>query len=267
MNTRKIPTRRLSRKQVGEALQSVPMQSILMGASNSKDKALTSKQLKFAEALALGDTKAGAYRKAYSSKGSGKTESGEGQRLAMHPAVSHQVEAFKLAIEAQRYATPAALRALVIERLTAAAINPEHKPAQQLRALELLGKVTEVAAFTERREIIKSDSPADAREKLLASLRAAISKSDGGASLLAELARRPALTIDQDTVMRSDDLGPCETGDIAVERNQPSDIDSAASVAPEPSPAGTVVAIHDVAPPPVPTPPMAADPCSSTLTY
>ena len=118
-----------------------------------------------------------------------------------------------------------------------------------------------------RREFVKTDSPDVGKERLLLSLRGAISKSDGGASLLAELARRPALTIDQDTVMRSDDPGPRETGDIAVERNQAGDIDSAASVATEPSPAGTVVAIHDVAPPPVPTPPMAADPCSSTLTY
>ena len=232
--------RRLSRKQVGEALKSVPMQSILMGASNSKNKALTSKQLKFAEALALGDTKAGAYRRAYDTRAKPQVQSLEGQRLAASPAVSLQVEAFKLAIEAQRYATPAALRALVIERLTAAAINPEHKPAQQLRALELLGKVTEVAAFTERREIIKSDSPADARERLLTSLRAAITTSGGGASLLAELSRRNTVTIDQATA-------------------DPTFSD-------EPDTAGEAIPDPEDSTPPTPTPQLAAGPPPPGLT-
>jgi len=170
----------------------MPMEAILLGASNSKEKRLTGKQIRFAEALAMGDTKAGAYRKAYNSNGTPVTQSHEGSRLAASPAVSAQVEAFKLALEAQRYATPAALRALVIERLTQAAINPEIAPAQQLRALELLGKVTEVAAFTERRELIKTDSASNAKERLINSLRAAITTSsgDGGRSLLAELSRR-----------------------------------------------------------------------------
>jgi hypothetical protein len=65
----------------------------------------------------------------------------------------------------------------VIERLTATAIDDEIKPAQRLRALELLGKVTEVAAFTERREIIKTESAGDARQSLLTNLRAALRAS------------------------------------------------------------------------------------------
>jgi hypothetical protein len=241
MNSDKIPTRRLSRKQVGEALKSMPMQSVLMGGNNSKERTLTTKQLRFAEALAMGDTKAGAYRKAYNTKGKPVTQSHTASRLSMSPHISAQVEAFKVAIEAQRYATPAALRALVIERLTAAALNPENKAAQQLRALELLGKVTEVAAFTERREIIKSESPADARDKLLQSLRAAISTGDGGASLLAELSRRPSVTIDADVAHVAHD-------------------------ADERAPAVTDLAIDADAPPPAPVPPSLAgsDPRSLT---
>lgn len=236
MNTGKIPRRRLTRAQVSEALQTMPMQSVLMGAQGGKDRTLTSKQLRFAEALALGDTKAGAYRKAYNTKGKPVTQSHTASRLSMSPHIAAQVEAFKVAMEAQRYATPAALRALVIERLTAAALNPDHAPAQQLRALELLGKVTEVAAFTERREIIKSDSPADARERLLTSLRAAISAGDQGASLLAELARRPALIIDAE-----------------------------ADAVLEPEPAPTVIAVDACAPPPAPAPPLPAGPRPPSL--
>jgi hypothetical protein len=204
MDSHKIPTRRLSRKQVAEGLQAQPMESILLGASNSKDKRLTGKQIKFAEALAMGDTKAGAYRKAYNTQGTPVTQSHEGSRIAASPAVSAQVEAFRLAIEAQRYATPAALRALVIERLTTTAIDADIAPAQRLRALELLGKVTEIAAFTERRELIKTDSAVNAKERLIMSLRAAITTSsgDGGKSLLAELSRR-----DPDNII---DIEPAE---------------------------------------------------------
>ena len=174
-------------------MQSVPMQSILMGANTGKDRKLTGKQIRFAEAIALGDTKAGAYRKAYNSTGKPVTQSRRGQELAKSSAVQAQVEAFQLALEAQRYATPQALRALVIERLTNTALDPEVKPAQKLRALELLGKVTEVAAFTERREIIRTDNPTEARDKLIQSLRLAISSGgDGADSLLAELSRRKA---------------------------------------------------------------------------
>jgi len=174
-------------------MQSVSMQSILVGASNTKERRLTTKQIRFAEALAMGETKAGAYRKAYNSTGKPVTQSHEGSRLAASPAISAQVEAFKVAIEAQRYATPSALRALVIERLTATAIDPAIKPAQQLQALMLLGKVTEVACFTERREIIRTDNATEARDKLVQSLRLALSSGgDGADSLLAELSRRKA---------------------------------------------------------------------------
>jgi hypothetical protein len=192
MNTHKIPTRRLSRKQIAEGMQAQPMEHILLGVNTGKDKRLTSKQVAFAEQIALGNTKAGAYRAAYDSHGKPVTQSRRGQEVAASGAVQAQVEAFRLALEAQRYATPAALRALVIERLTQAAINPDVPPAQQLRALELLGKVTEVAAFTERRELIKTDSASNAKERLINSLRAAITTSsgDGGRSLLAELSRR-----------------------------------------------------------------------------
>ena len=192
MNTQKIPVRRMSRKQVAEGLKAQPMEHILLGVNTGKDKRLTSKQVAFAEQIALGNTKAGAYRAAYDSHGKPVTQSRRGQEVAASGAVQAQVEAFRLALEAQRYATPAALRALVIERLTTTAINPEIAPAQQLRALELLGKVTEIAAFTERRELIKTDSAVNAKERLINSLRTAITTSsgDGGRSLLAELSRR-----------------------------------------------------------------------------
>ena len=183
---------KLTRKAINEGLSSVPIDTILLGAANTKISKLTAKQRRFAQAVALGDTQAGAYRKSYDTNGTPSTQGHSASRLANKPHINAQIEAFKLAIEAQKYASPLALRSLVIERLTATAIDDNIKPAQRLRALELLGKVTEVAAFTERREIIKTDSSDTARDKLMQSLRMAIATQAGagGASLLAELARR-----------------------------------------------------------------------------
>ena len=141
----------------------------------------------------MGETKAGAYRKAYDTETSPAAQSVEGRRLAAHPRIALQIEAYKLAAEARKYATPAALRSLVIEQLTAMAVNPDVKDAQRLRALELLGKVTEVAAFTERREVVKVTGSGDARDRLIESLRVALRAAPidaevVGESLLAELA-------------------------------------------------------------------------------
>jgi hypothetical protein len=196
------------------------MQSILMGSQTGKDKVLTHKQLRFAEELAKGKTKAGAYRAAYDSKGKPVTQSRRGQEVAAMGAVSAQVEAFKLAIEAARYATPAALRALVIERLTCHAIDSDIPPAQRLRALELLGKVTEVAAFTERREIITSDSTESARDKLLSSLRLAIQSPANpvGSMLLEELRRSRIGAINHEAidVDASESPEPTEHSEAAI---------------------------------------------------
>ena len=181
---------RLTRKLVAETLKAVPIDQVLVGAHRSSTKALTPKQRKFAEAVAMGATKAGAYREAYDTHTTPGAQSVEGRRIAANPRVALQIEAFKVAAEAKRYATPAALRSLVIEQLTAMAVNPDVKDAQRLRALELLGKVTEVAAFTERRELVKVTDAGDARTRLVDSLRQALAVVDVQAiepDLLAEL--------------------------------------------------------------------------------
>ena len=166
--------KKLTRKQVAEGLQTVPMEVVLLGAAGAKTSKLTPKQRKFAEGIANGKSKAAAYREAYDTQAKAVHQSHEGQKLAANPIVARQIDALTLAAEARKYATPAALRSLVIERLTAHAIDGDINPTQRLRALELLGKVTEIAAFTERREIIRTDDSGHSRSALLDILRSAI---------------------------------------------------------------------------------------------
>ena len=195
---------KLTRKQIKEGLEQLPIDSLLLGVKGAKESPLTPKQKAFARGLAMGDTKAGAYRKAYNSKGNSNTVSRKGQELAKRDAVQAYADALTKAIELQALQTPQHLRALVVTELTKHAINEELPPAQRLRALQLLGTVTEVAAFTERREVIKTTNSVDARAQLMDSLMLAIK---GGATdvddttaqdLLAELdAGTPADTIDE----------------------------------------------------------------------
>ena len=170
----KIPGKKLTRQQIKEGLAAVPVEVVLLGAAGARSTKLTAKQKAFAEGLAMGKTKAAAYRDAYNSKGKPATQSRKGQDLAKSDAIRAQVDALTLAAEAQKYATPAALRALVIQQLTAHALAEDVKPAQRIKALELLGKVTEVAAFTERREIIKTTDAGAARAALIENLRQAL---------------------------------------------------------------------------------------------
>ena len=164
---------KLTRKQIKEGLEATPIDTLLMGSP----KTLTKKQKAFAEALALTGNKAEAYRTAYDTNSSPNIQSLEGQRLAKNPIIALQVEAIKLSLEAQKYLLPAHLRALTIQKLTEKALDPDVNHAQQIKALELLGKITEVALFSERKEIITTDTSATAKDRLIQSLAQAIRSS------------------------------------------------------------------------------------------
>ncbi len=164
---------KLTRKQIKEGLEATPIDTLLMGSP----KTLTHKQKAFAEALAMTGNKAEAYRTAYDTHSTPKIQSQEGQALAKNPVIAMQVEAIKLSIEAQKYLLPAHLRALTIQKLTEKALDPDVNHAQQIKALELLGKITEVALFSERKEIITTDTSATAKDRLIQSLAQAIRSS------------------------------------------------------------------------------------------
>ena len=182
---------KLSRKQVGEALETVPLDQLF---SSSVSRELTHKQKTFAREVAKGATKAEAYRRSYKANAAPSTIHTAPYELASHPVISREIEAYKLALQAQEYQSPAALRALVIQSLVQVVIDPEAKQATKVAAAKVLGTVTEVAAFTERKEVTTIKHSVDARAQVLEQLRSimraqSIDAVDVDAdSLLAELA-------------------------------------------------------------------------------
>lgn len=162
--------RKLTRKEIAAGLEAVPLDTILLGVNSGGT--LTPKQREFARNLALGKSKAQSYREAYNSKATSKTQANAGYSLAKRSDIDAIREAYALAIEAAKYRTPAQLRELVIHQLTAHAIDQEVPPAQRIQALKLLGTVSEVAAFTERKEVHTIKHSEDIRGRLIEQLRA-----------------------------------------------------------------------------------------------
>lgn len=199
-------TIKLTRKQIKEGLEQFPIDTLLLGTP----KTLTKKQKDFAEAVAMGKPKAQAYREAYDTQGKPTTQATEAQKLMQNPNITSMIEAVKVSIEAQKYLFPAHLRSLAIQKLTEKALDDKVPPSVQVKALELIGKMTEVSLFTERKEIIKTDNTTEAKTKLLKTLAQAIatSRSIGtdkkreAESLLAEITGE---TIDHEpTIMPTD---------------------------------------------------------------
>jgi hypothetical protein len=182
---------RLTRKQIEEGLNQVPISHIL-GADVSRQ--LTAKQRKFAHEVAKGSTKADAYRAAYNVTSESSTRN-DPYRIAADPRVAREIEAYTLALETAKLRSPAALRELVIQSLVRVIVDPDSKPGQITAAAKVLGTVTEVAAFTEQKVVRTISSSEDARAKVMSELRgiltaqatdATVIEADAD-SLLAEL--------------------------------------------------------------------------------
>ena len=188
---------KLTREQIRQGLDQVPIEVVLMGAVDSKERKLTKKQAEFAKQLVLADSKAEAYRRAYKNKAKPSTASKRGSELSKRGDIQGQAEAFRVALEAERIRTPAMLRALVVNKLTEKVLDENMQDAQHLKALELLGKVSGVDCFVERREVLKLSASVDLKGRLIESLKEAAkvikdANTIDAESLMAELAALPA---------------------------------------------------------------------------
>jgi hypothetical protein len=191
---------KLTREQIRAGLDQVPIESLL-SSGKGKTPQLTHKQREFARAVAMGKTKAQAYRETYKVDATPATLAGEPYRLASDPRIATEIEAYQLAIEAEKHRTPAQLKALLVQQLVQHSLDAEFPPAQRVQCLRLLGSLFEVGAFVERKEITTVNKSEDIRARLLSVLgshavdveaKPAASVDDSAASLLAELQATPS---------------------------------------------------------------------------
>ena len=187
--------KKLTRKEIKEGLEQVPIEQVLLGAVGTNGVKLTKKEKAFAESVVKTGNKTEAYRRAYDHKGKPTTASRDAQKVASRPNVSTYIEALEAAKEAREYLLPARLREMAIQKLASLALSAEIAPAQQLKALELVGKMSEVALFSERREVVHSLDSGSLKDQLMRAVQLAISNSSSlrtsdkrsAAQLLAEI--------------------------------------------------------------------------------
>jgi hypothetical protein len=168
---------KLSRKQISEGLKQTPIDQILVGVHNADKINLTKKQKDFARKVAEGKPKAKAYREAYDSHARPQSQAEQANRLAKNPKIATMIEAFQVANEAREYLIPAQIRTMAIQNLVSIAVNEGEKTSNKLKALELIGKMSEVSLFNETKTHLHLHSSADIKGKLLEGLRLAFSSS------------------------------------------------------------------------------------------
>ena len=198
---------KLSRKQAKESLETIPSELLF---SKTVSKGLTHKQREFARRVAMGQTKAEAYRQAYKANATKRTLSAQPYALMRDERITREIEAYELAIESSKYRSPAALRELVIQSLVQTLIDPESKQSTRVAAAKVLGTVTEVSAFTERKEITHVSSSDDARDQIMAAL--------------SEMVRSQAIDVDPTTLIQElEGTHPSPTPQVA-ETESPSHV-------------------------------------------
>jgi len=161
---------RLSKKQINEALDQAPMYELL----NVNKTNLTSKQFKYCEGLARGETGSEAYRKAYNTKAKPKTIANKAYKMNQRDDIKTTTEAIKLAIEWEKSHTAGQIRALVAHRLTVEAIAEDSNPSVRVNALKALGTIAGVDSFIHRSETKVVKDSDKAKDDLLAMLKNAL---------------------------------------------------------------------------------------------
>lgn len=168
---------KLSRQAIREGLKSTPIENILLGHQNADKVKLTKKQKDFARKVAEGKPKAQAYRETYNTNTSKQNQAVQASKLSANPKIKTMIEAFTLANEAREYLIPAQIRSMAIQNLVSIAIDEGEKTSNKLKALELIGKMSEVSLFSETKTHVHLHSSADIKSKLLEGLRQAFTNS------------------------------------------------------------------------------------------
>ena len=180
---------KLTRTQIREGLDTIPIETLLSSGEGKKPK-ITGKMKAFAHAVALGETKANAYRKSYKQDASKRTLACKPYELMRDERIQREVQAYQLALEAEKHRNPIQLKALLVQQLVQHSLDEDFPPAQRMKALQMIGNLFEVGAFLERKESTIIHKSSDIRTRLLERLGKATdvkAKQDDGLTLLEEI--------------------------------------------------------------------------------
>ena len=198
---------------------------------------LTTKQRKFAEGIAMGETGAASYRKAYNTKAKPKSVGTDASKLKANPRIIQEIEAYALANEAAKYRSSESLRNLVIQSLAQVVINPDAKDSVKVAAAKVLGTVVGVDAFVERKQVTHIQDSKAIRDKILGELKTITLNLDDAldvdaTALLAELSGDDEPANQDDAIAPAGDPHPTPTPQTQGEDSPP----PTHTIPPKPSP-------------------------------
>jgi hypothetical protein len=189
------PMKKLTRAQITQGLEQFPVE-VLLSSGKGKQAQLTTKQREFAHGLAMGKTKAQAYRDSRQGKPAPSTIVCQPYKLAADARIQQEVEAYKLAIEAEKHRTPAQLKSLLVQQLVQHTLDEDFPPAQRVQCLKLLGQLFEVGAFVEHKQVTTINRSGDIRARILETLKDVtdVSALDDGLDLLEEISQTASVS-------------------------------------------------------------------------
>ena len=155
--------------------------------------ALTAKQKRFAEAVALGNTGADAYRLAYNAKGKPATVGNHASALKADDRIKREIERIERAQELAALHSAAGLKSIVISTLAEIATSTEEKGAVRVQAVRAIGQLVGVDAFRETKRVEHVKDSGEIRSQILDQLKSMMLASSDiqdvdADSLLVELA-------------------------------------------------------------------------------
>ena len=123
---------------------------------------LTPKQEKFVQGVLSGMTASESYRNSYNTKNMKDSSVWrEASVLMSSPKVSQRVKAGFKRKEQYSVSTALSLRQFVTDQLIKEAKDINNNESARIRSLELIGKISEVALFTDRVETTSSNKTSD----------------------------------------------------------------------------------------------------------
>ena len=213
LSSRQISERSEQQTMSRKAIRSLVKEKGIEGAMRLPKGTLTPKMKRFAEAVAMGNTGADAYRAAYSNTQKPKTIGDNASRLKADSRIKTEIERIQRANELAAYHSYEGLRSIVISTLAEIATNPDEKGATRVQSVRAIGQLVGVDAFRETKRV---------REQILGQLKSMMLASDDAQdvdadSLLAELA-----PIESDNQNGQDD-SPTLLGDATFATGTPLD--------------------------------------------
>ena len=155
-----------------------PQRAALRGQGKN-EHGLTAKREAFAQSVAAGNTLTASYKAAYNAENmTAHCIVTEASKMMSNPEVANRVNMLVEAKSRRTTHDAARIKATVIERLQIEASDKANPASVRVRALELLGKLTDVAAFRERItteavDVTVDDLEAQLEERLRSLLKSA----------------------------------------------------------------------------------------------